>query len=211
MQQPTPTDNPAPLTVTRCSSIAHINPGLIQAIHINPPTIQACPSVCSIQPRASALQIPTTTKPTHPSKFVCTVLDDKAGNSLEFQRIIKQEKYRDVLIKRVTTELGCLAQDIHDIPGTDTITFIPKAEVPGNEKVIYVRIVCKCHNQKDGIKCTHLTGGGHLIVCLDDVSAQTADMTTPKLLYNSAIFNLVAHFLTLDLKNFCLETPLPLY
>ena len=54
-----------------------------------------------------------------------------------------------------------------------------------------------------------LTVGVNLIVCLFDVSAPTSDLTTAKILFNSVNFTPRAHFVTLDLKNFYLGTPLP--
>ena len=54
-----------------------------------------------------------------------------------------------------------------------------------------------------------LTVGGNLCICLYDVSAPTSDMTTAKLLFNSVISTPGARFITLNLKNFYLKTPLP--
>ena len=56
---------------------------------------------------------------------------------------------------------------------------------------------------------TRLTVGGYLFICLYDVSTPTSDMTTAKNLFNSVISTPGARFITLDLKNFYLKTPLP--
>ena len=63
--------------------------------------------------------------------------------------------------------------------------------------------------QKDEKHQTRLTVGGNLIVCLFGVSAPTSDLTMAKLLFNSVISTPGARFITLDLKNFYLGTPVP--
>ena len=69
-------------------------------------------------------------------------------------------------MKSFANELGQLAQGIRDIPGTDTIDFIPFADVPKGEAVTYGRIVCTFRPQKDKVNHTRLTVGGNLLVCL---------------------------------------------
>ena len=80
-------------------------------------------------------------KANYSKEFVGAVLDNKTGNSLDFQHLIKLDKYHDIWMKSCANELGHLAQGIRDIPGTDTIDFISKSEVPGSKKVTYGRIV----------------------------------------------------------------------
>ena len=45
-------------------------------------------------------------------------------------------------MKSFPNELGRLAQGIRDVPGTDTIDFIPHADVPVGTTVTYGLIVC---------------------------------------------------------------------
>ena len=89
------------------------------------------------------------------------------------------------------------------------IDFIPYNKIPPNETVTYGRIVCTYRPQKTEKERTRLTVGGNLIVCDFDVSSPTSDLTTAKILFNSVISTPGARFLTLDLKNFYLNTPLP--
>ena len=148
-------------------------------------------------------------KANFPEEFAGAVIDEETGNSLEFRHLTKLEKYRAIWMKSFANELGCLAQGIRNIPGTDTINFIPHSDVPSGETVTYDRIVCTHRPQKEEQNRTRLTIGGNLIMCLYDFSAPTSDMTTTKLLFNSVISTPSARFLTLDLKNFYLGTPLP--
>jgi hypothetical protein len=141
--------------------------------------------------------------------FACAILDEETGRSLEFRHLIKLDKYRDIWMHSFANELGRLAQGIRNIPGTDTIDFIPFSDVPKGEAVTYGRIVCMFRPQKDEPNRTRLTVGGNLLVALYDVSTPTSDLTTAKLLFNSVISTPGARFVTLDLKNFYLKTPLP--
>lgn len=102
-----------------------------------------------------------------------------------------------------------LAQGIRDIPGTNTITFILFDNVPHGEVVTYSRIVVFYRPQKEEKERTRLTVGGNLIACLYDVRSPTAALITAKLLFNSVISTPGARFVTFDLKNFYLGTPLP--
>ena len=141
--------------------------------------------------------------------FAFAILDEETGKTLEFRQLIKLDKYRDIWMHSFANELGRLAQGIRDIRGTNTINFIPFSEVPEGEAVTYGRIVCTYRPQKDEKNCTRLTVGGNLLVAPYDVSTPTADLTTAKLLFNSVISTPKARFVTFDLKNFYLETPLP--
>ena len=133
-------------------------------------------------------------------EFAGAIIDEATGNSLEFRHLIKLEKYRAIWTKSFANELGRLAQGIRNIPGTDTIDFIPRSDVPSGETITYGRIVCTHRPQKEEQNRTRLTVGGNLIICLYDVSAPTSDMITAKLLFNSVISTPGARFMTLDLK-----------
>ena len=95
------------------------------------------------------------------------------------------------------------------MPSTNTIDFIPHAEVPFGTTVTYGRIVCTYRPQKREKHRTCLTVGGNMFICLYDVSAPTSDMTTKNLMFNSVISTPGSIFITLDLKKIYLKTPLP--
>ena len=108
------------------------------------------------------------------------------------------EKYRDIWMKSFANELGRLAQGIQDVPGTDTIDFIPHTDVQVRTTATYGRILCTYRPQKTEKHRTQLTVGGNMFICLYDVSAPTSDATTAKLLFNSVISTTGARFITLD-------------
>ena len=56
-----------------------------------------------------------------------------------------------------------------------------------------------------------LTMGGSLVNCPDDCRTPTADLLTIKLLLNSIISTANAKFMTIDIKDFYLMTPMKRY
>lgn len=140
--------------------------------------------------------------------FAGAVLDPDTGKSLEYRDLIKVEKYREVWMKSFAKELDRLAQGKLGNDGTDTIFFIPKSEMPRGRTATYGRICVNYRPQKEDPYRTRLAVGGNRIDYSWDVSTPTADMTTSKLLINSVISTMGAEFMTADIKNFYLCTPL---
>ena len=119
------------------------------------------------------------------------------------------DKYRDICMKSFGNELGQLAQEIRDVPGTKSLDFIPHTDVPVGTTVTYEQIVCTYRLQKIEKHRTGLIVGGNLFICLYNVRTPTTDMMSQKVLSNSVISTPGARFITLYLKNFYLKTPLP--
>ena len=86
-------------------------------------------------------------------------------------------------MKLFANELGHLSQRIRDVPGTNTIDFIPHTDVPVGTTVTYGQIFCTYRPQKTEKHRTRLTVGGNLFICLYDFSASTYYMMTAKLLF----------------------------
>ncbi len=88
--------------------------------------------------------------------------------------------------------------------------FIHKHEIPASrlKDITYGRIVVNYRPQKTEKERTRLTVGGNLIDYPWDVTTPTADLTTAKLLFNSVISTPGARFLTMDIKDFYLNTPM---
>ena len=111
-------------------------------------------------------------------------------------------------------ELGRLAQGIRNIPGTNTIKFIRKDQVPKGTKVTYGRIIVTYHLQKSEPNRSRSTAGGDRLDSPVDTATPTADLTSIKLLWNSVISTPGSRYVTMDVKNFYLNTPprlLPIY
>jgi hypothetical protein len=149
----------------------------------------------------------------YPLQFLCNlayaVLDNETGNLLEYRHLMKHPKYKDVWTKSFGTEIRCLAMT------TETIFFVKKDKIPDDRKgnETYARIVCVyCNGKKDKYR-THITMGGNLVNYPGDCGTPTANLLTVKLLLNSIIIISTpnAKFMTLDLKDFYLMTPMKRY
>ena len=108
-------------------------------------------------------------------------------------------------------EFGRLANGVGGrVKGTNTITFIAKAAVPPNRRkdVTYGTFVCTVRPEKKEPNRTRFVVGGDRINYPGEVATPTADMLVAKLLFNSVISLHGAKFMTMDISNFYLNTPL---
>jgi len=144
----------------------------------------------------------------YPLQFLCdlayAVLDDKTGNLLEYHHLMKHPKYKDVWTTSFGTEIRRLATT------TETIFFIQKEDIPSDRKgdETYARIRSVFRDGKMDKYRTCVTMGGNLVNFPGDCSTPTADLLLVKLLLNSIISTTNAKFMTLDIKDFYLMTPM---
>ena len=138
------------------------------------------------------------------------VIDDDTDEQLKYRYLVKKDKCRDTWIKSLENELGRLAQGIRDIKGTDTISFVHKSEIPKDrlKEVTYGRIFVAYKPNKSEPHISRLTVGGDRIVFLYNVRTPTADLPTIKMLWNSVLSTPGARYMTLDISNFYLGTPM---
>ncbi|MCK7513578.1 MAG: hypothetical protein MZV70_62525 [Desulfobacterales bacterium] len=95
--------------------------------------------------------------------------------------------------------------------GTETMFFLPYTAIPKHKKPTYLRIVAAFRPEKENPRRVRFTVGGDRIDYAGDVSTKTADLPTVKLLLNSIISTPDARFMTGDLKDFYLNTPMDEY
>jgi hypothetical protein len=94
-----------------------------------------------------------------------------------------------------------------DMPtGTDTMAFTPISAVPKGTKATYLRMVAAFRTEKANPRRVRFTVRGDCVCCDGDVSTKTADLNAVKTLLNSVISTPEAKFVTVDLKDFHLET-----
>ena len=109
-------------------------------------------------------------------------------------------------------EIGRLFQGLgadSKIPlGTNTCFFIPHSEVPADITPTYVRVVAAYRPEKDDPRRIRWTAGGDRVYYDGNTSTKTADLTTVKILVNSVISTENGRFVTVDLKDFYLGTPM---
>ena len=110
-----------------------------------------------------------------------------------------------------TDEIHRLAQGHGDVPGTNTIVFIPYSAIPKGRKPTYLRVVCAFRPEKSNPRRVRWTVGGDRIDYPGDVTTKTADLVTAKILFNSVLSTPNGRFMTGDLKDFYLGTPLDRY
>ena len=127
---------------------------------------------------------------------------------MEEYRQLQKGKDKTIWQRSFSNELGRLAQGIRDIKGTNCISFIPHSQIPKGKKVAYARIVCTTRPQKKETHRTRMTIGDNLLDYDGKTKTPTADLITLKLLLNSVLSIPKAKFLTIDIKNFYLETEL---
>ena len=148
---------------------------------------------------------------TFPLQFLCdpeyAVLNNDTGNLLEYRHLIKHPKYKDTWSNSFGNEIRRLATK------TETIFFINKTDIPQDRKgdKTYGRIVCVYREGKKDKYRTRITVDGNLINYPRDCGTPTADLLTVKLLFNSIISTPNAKFMSIDIKDFYLCTPMKGY
>jgi hypothetical protein len=96
--------------------------------------------------------------------------------------------------------------------GTNTLFFIPITTMPKDRKATYIRIVCADrHEIKDETQRVPFTVGGDQVNYPGAVSTKTATLATTKILINSVLSTEGAKYMTGDLKDFYLNTPIKRY
>ncbi len=141
--------------------------------------------------------------------FAYAILDKDTGDLLEYRHhhLIKHTKYKNTWGQSFGKEIRHLATI------TETIFFINKHQIPKDCQgdITYGRIVCDLNEGKKDKHCTRLTMGGNIINYPGDCGAPTADLLTVKILLNSIILTPNTKFMTIDIKDFYLNTPMECY
>jgi hypothetical protein len=146
-----------------------------------------------------------------PADILNAILNEDTGELMEYRHLIKHPKYSTIWKKAYGKELGRLAQGIPGtVQGTDTMVFITKHDIPVDRRrdVTYGRICAHFRPEKDDPHRIRLTVGGNRINFPGDCGTPTADMLTTKILLNSIISTQGARFMTIDIKDFYLNTPM---
>ena len=92
-------------------------------------------------------------------------------------------------------------------------SFILLSDIPSDIKITYANFICDYRPHKSEPYCIRLTVGGDRLDCPDDTSSPSASLLETKLLLNITISDahLGARFMTMDLKDFFLATPMARY
>jgi hypothetical protein len=179
---------------------------------------QAAPPALSTRARQSKLKQPS------PARFstrlkrlenevhrALAVMDKTTGKMLNYRQLIRHPDYHSDWTRSSANEFGRLANGVGGrIKGTNTIRFIPKAKVPKDRRkdITYGTFVCTVRPEKKEPNRTRFVVGGNKINYPGEVATPTADMLVAKILVNSTISTKNAKFMTMDISNFYLNTPL---
>ena len=148
------------------------------------------------------------------TEFANEVFDEESGKLLKYRKLITHPQYREVWMHSSANEFGRLAQGVGGrITGTDTIFFVKRNQVPEDrwKDITYAKFVCELKPNKKEVHRTRLTVGGDKVHYPGDVGTPTADLTLVKMHINSIISTRGARYMTLDVKNFYLNTPMVRY
>jgi hypothetical protein len=140
------------------------------------------------------------------------VMDKETGRLLNYRQLLRSPKHKKAWSMLAANEFGCLAQGVRGrIKGANTIKFIHQHEVPADrmKDVTYGQFVCMEHPEKTETNRTWFTVGGNCINYPGAVATPTAKMLVAILLFNSTISTRGARFMTMDISNFYLNSPLP--
>ena len=130
---------------------------------------------------------------------------------MEYRHLIGNPKYRNLWQSSSGYKLGRLAQGMPgQVEGTSTIFFIKKKDVPAHRwrDITYGRIMVNFRLTKDDPNRTRLAMGRDRIVYPGDCGMPTVNLLTVKLHQNSTISTMNARYMTIDIKNFYLNTPM---
>ena len=146
------------------------------------------------------------------TNYAFAVIDPATGATLEYPALLAGPdgpKWE----AGTSSELGRLAQGClpHTTSGSDTMHFIRHTDKPHDRIATYLRIVAALKPNKTEMYRIRFTVGGDRIIYHGKVSTPTADLTTVKAHLNSVISTPGARYLTVDIKDFYLNTPMAQY
>ena len=155
----------------------------------------------------------------HATATAMAVLDHESGVPMEHRQLRKHPKYKTTWDTSYANELGRLSQGVgkhptkpntQRVPGTNSMHPIKYGDIPHDRKsdIAHTRVVCTLRPTKADPERTRITIGGNTINYTDDCGTKTASLETCKLVINSTLSTPNAKFMSNDLANFYLNTPL---
>ena len=140
------------------------------------------------------------------------LMDAETGKVLNYKQLMRNQNYKKKWGISPANEFGRLANGVggRTKNPTNTIKFVRKDEVPKNRRkdVTYGSFVCNMRPEKKEKERTRFVVGGDRINYPGEVATPTADMLVAKLLFDSVVSTKDVKFMTMDISNFYLMTPL---
>ena len=144
------------------------------------------------------------------SPSINAVLDESTGKQLEYRHLLKtsaKDRWEDACSKEFARICNGRTKD--DTPGSNTVEWIHRHQVPPDKRPTYLRVCANYRPQKADPYRVRCTIGGNLIQYNGPTAAPTASLPTIKILLNSVLSTPGAKFATLDIKDFYLQSDLP--
>jgi hypothetical protein len=139
-------------------------------------------------------------------------MDADTDKLLNYRQLMRSTKYKKAWSFSSANKFGRLANSIGGRikNPTNTIQFIYQHKVPKKQKrdVMYGQFVCTVRPKKAEPNQPWFTVGGERINYLGKVATPTMEMLVAKMLFNSVISTKGTCFMTMDISNFYLMTPL---
>lgn len=139
------------------------------------------------------------------------VMDQDTGKLLKYRQLLRHPKHRKEWSVSAANEFGRLANGVGGrVKGTNTFNFINKSKIPKQrmKDITYGQFVCSIRPEKKEPLRVRLVVGGNKINYPGEVATPTAEMLVAKILLNSVVSTKGAKFMTMDISNFYLNTPL---
>ena len=159
----------------------------------------------------------------YPLKFLqnltMPVLDKTSGQSLQYRQLRKHPKFALIWNTSYANKLGRLCQGIEKgsksprrqrVEGTNTFKLIKFADIPQDRRheIFHSMVVCEVKPHKEEPNRTRITVAGSQICYPGDVGTPTGSLDLVKLTINIVLSRCNARFVSFDLKNFYLQTPM---
>ena len=147
------------------------------------------------------------------------VLDKTSGQSLQYRQLRKHPKFARIWNNSYANELCRLCQGIGNgskgprqqrVEGTNTFKLIKFWDIPQDRRheIFHSMVVCEVKPHKEDPNRTRITVAGSQISYPGDIGTPTGSLDLVKLIINSVLSRRNARFVSFDLKNFYLQTPM---
>jgi hypothetical protein len=213
--------SPGPLRYPLSSGTTYTQPAPPPSTVRRSPRFQGLDAPHLVPPDATALavlRLSNSEAPiVYPTARAHAVVHEATGQALNY-RALSEGPDSTLWSHSMSNDLGQLAQGVgksrpahQRIPGTNTIFFIKRRDVPPGRKVTYCKQEATIRPNKTETHRVRKCAGGDRLDFPGPTATQTASLTTIKILLNSTISTPGARFSAFDIKNFYYGTPMNRY
>ena len=158
---------------------------------------------------------PTCAMPKH---FAHAVFDEAAGKLIEYRHLLQHpdNATREQWQRAGSNEFGRLMNGVGRdratsdfVPGTNSMRFVHRHQIPREKGITYARFVAAIRLQKEEQHRVRLTAGGNRLDYEGKKSTESATLETIKIILNSILSTDHARFVVADIGNMYLSTKLP--